>query len=302
MRGPEEKCVQKRVHATVDELEKMQAFSNTAGLELLAMLQHAPPTARPQHAPPQQQPHHLPRQAAPPKPAQSTANAMPAVFPAPSDQDHGAGENSAGLHLMSLLGISGAGPTGAPSAQQQPQPKQAQQSHAQSDEPEEEQIVFGGFFAKQQAASRPPVVPAAVPSPVKKDNVAPSPALFRSRGQRPATGEVSTIRKVNARGPTVRLAKGPDGTIGFHAGRMAAGLPVVYIGTPSTRSTSPPSPRRSLDANEGMRGASAKKNNRKNEPFHRAPQHHAHRSPLKSCGNTGRNDGSHWRPTQPVFA
>lgn len=279
----------------------MQAFSNSAGLELLAMLQHAPP-ARPQQAPPQQTPQHPTRPAAPLKLAQPTANAMPAVFPAPTEPST---EANASLHLMSLLGISGA--TGAPPAKQQTQqPPQAQQQRAQSEEPEEEQIVFGGFFAKQQAAARPPVVPKAAPSPEKKNNVAPSSALFKSRGQRPVSGEVSTIRKANERGPMVRLAKGPDGTIGFHAGRTAAGLPVVYIGTPSTRSTSPPSPRRSMDApQDGVRGNSAKKN-RKNDPFHRGTNHNSgfqqHRSPLKSCGNTGRDSGDNWRPSQPVFA
>eukprot|EP00976_Prorocentrum_cordatum_P067309 1178685-Prorocentrum_minimum.AAC.8 len=280
----------------------MQAFSNNAGLELLAMLQHAPPTARPQ--PSQQLPQHIPRHAAPPKPAQPTATAMPAVFPAPSEPS--AGEDSASLHLMSLLGISAAG--APPAQQQQPQPQRVQQEDI-----EEEQIVFGGFFAskqasKPQAAARPPMAP--TPEKKKKDEVAPSAALFKSRGQqRPSIDlDASAVKKANnPRGPMVRLAKGPDGTIGFHAGRMAAGLPVIYIDTPSTRSTSPPSPRKSTDAaQEGIRGASVKKNNKKNDTFHRGPQHHQagfqqHRSPLKACGNTERDGGNHWRPSQPVF-
>ncbi|KAK3234030.1 hypothetical protein CYMTET_55690 [Cymbomonas tetramitiformis] len=226
-------------------------FTNAAGADILAMLNSGNGFQQPaEKSPPVQQ-------------ASTHAITPSAPVQIPVSMQAPTTSNDAGLHLLSLLG-----------------------QNRENVEETSERIVFRpvgspgkqlGYGAMPPGMSSlggltppgmhslngvpPPGMPSlsgscppGMPQPASQSRLPPKPRTSNDGTGRPSA-------KLNSKERKERVAKGPDGTTGFHQGRAAAGLPVVLVGGGAGVSCPVPimassPPRANYSTSPGHRGAS----------------------------------------------
>lgn len=221
--------------------------------------QQRPPPARQAapHTQPQSQPHPQQRAQAPQpvaplqQRAQAPRQAAQPATQAPPPAAHPAAAapppaNHAGMHLMAMLGVPMPAATAGPAM-----PKPASEPKLHPDDEEETIVIMKKKpsatsvtqpVAPQQPATTTPPAAAVLPfTPVRHADYARPAAVTAMmadvRARKGYDKQASKEPPKQRRAPTM-----PDGTIGFHEGRAAAGLPTVYLNAANLtgRSLTPP--------------------------------------------------------------